>query len=170
MALLSTSELNTKINAIKKSASELQSEIQLAAVNAVGYSIEHGDITIGQRLFDALPSGVRRASLAAFFEKHGNFAYLKEEKRFAYYKNDERTFDEVALLGISWASAKKEVITSEYDLDDMFTKFMNRIEKAFKEHQSSGAKIKNPEIYDYLAQARDSYNSDKVMGDLKIAA
>lgn len=169
MALMSTSELNTKINAIKKSASELQSEIQLAAVNAVGYSILHGDITIGQKLFDALPSGVRRASLVAFFEKHGNFAYLKEEKRFAHYKNDERSFDEVALLATPWASAKKEVIVSEYDLDDMFTKFMNRIEKAFKEHQASGAKIKNPEIYDYLAQARDSYNSDKVMGEVKAA-
>ena len=169
MALMSTSELNTKINAIKKSASELQSEIQLAAVNAVGYSILHGDITIGQKLFDALPSGVRRASLVAFFEKHGNFAFIKDEKRFAHYKNDERQFDEVALLGISWASAKKEVITSEYDLDDMFTKFMNRIEKAFKEHDASGAKIKNPEIYDYLAQARDAFNSDKVMADIKAA-
>lgn len=169
MALLSTSELTTKINAIKKSASELQSEIQLAAVNAVGYSIEHGDITIGQKLFDALPNGVRRASLVAFFEKHGNFAYLKEEKRFAHYKNDERAFDEVALLATPWASAKKEVIVSEYDLDDMFNKFMKRMETAFKQHESSGVKIKNSEVYDYLVQARDSYNSDKVMGELKAA-
>jgi hypothetical protein len=163
VALLSTSELNTKINAIKKSASELQSEIQLSAVNAVGYSILHGDITIGQKLLDALPNGVRKASLVAFFEKHGNFAWLKEEKRLAHYKNDERAFDEKFLMEQSWASAKKEVIVSEYDLDDMFTKFMKRMETAFKQHDASGVTIKNSEIYDYLVSARDSYNADKAL-------
>lgn len=165
MALLSTTELTSKINHIKKSASELQSDIQLAAVNAVGYSIEYGDITIGQKLFDALPSGVRRASLVAFLEKHGNFAYISEEKRFAHYKNDERKFDEVALLAMPWSSAKKEVIVSSYDFDDMFTKFMAKMESAFKKHNESGVTIKNSDIYDYLARARDSYNTDKALGE-----
>jgi len=88
MALLSANDLTAKIVAIGKSATELQSEIQIAAVNAIGYSIQHGDIRFGQKLFDVLPTGIRRQSLVAFFEKHGQFAYLKEDKKFAFYKVD----------------------------------------------------------------------------------
>lgn len=163
MALFTAKELESKIAIVGKTAGELQSAIQEVAVQAVGYSIEHGDIRYGQKLFDVLPSGVRRASLVAFLEKHGNFAWSKEEKCFKFFKGlgEPRVFDEQALLSISWASATKETIVSSYDLETIMTKAIKAMEKAFKEHEKSGVKIENSEVYDYLVSARDSYNAQK---------
>ena len=163
MALITAKDLESKIASVGKSAGELQSAIQECAVQAIGYSIEHGDIRYGQKLFDVLPSGVRRASLVAFLEKHGNFAWSKDEKCFKFFKGlgEPRKFDEVALLAINWASATKETIVSSYDLESIMTKAIKAMEKAFKEHEKSGVKIENSEVYDYLVSARDAYNADK---------
>ena len=163
MALLKSDVLNSKISAVGKSASEVQSAIQECAVQAVGYSIEHGDIRYGQKLFDVLPNGVRRQSLVAFLEKHGNFAWSKEEKCFKFFKGlgEPRVFDEVALMEMSWATASKETIVSSYDLEVIMTKAIKAMEKAFKEHEKSGVKIENSLAYDYLIAARDGYNNEK---------
>jgi acetylglutamate kinase len=69
MALMQSAELIKKIGSIGKAQTKLTKDIQLAAVNAVGYSIEYGDITIAQRLYDALGTGIRRQSLVAFFRE-----------------------------------------------------------------------------------------------------
>ena len=173
MALYTAEVLNSKISAVGKTAGELQSAIQEVAVQAVGYSIEHGDIRFGQKLFDVLPNGVRRQSLVAFLEKHGNFAWSKEEKCFKFFKGlgEPRTFDEQALSAINWASATKETIVSSYDLETIMTKAIKAMEKAFKEHEKSGVTIENSEVYDYLVSARDSYNAQKYSADaeLKVA-
>lgn len=174
MALYTAEVLNSKISAVGKTAGELQSAIQEVAVQAVGYSIEHGDIRFGQKLFDVLPNGVRRQSLVAFLEKHGNFAWSKDEKCFKFFKGlgEPRKFDETALLAINWASATKETIVSSYDLETIMTKAIKAMEKAFKEHEKSGVTIENSEVYDYLVGARDSYNAQKyaqVEAELKVA-
>lgn len=172
MALHSAEVLQQKISAVGKSAGELQSAIQEVAVQAVGYSIEHGDIRFGQKLFDVLPSGVRRASLVAFLEKHGNFAWSKEEKCFKFFKGlgEPRVYDETALMAISWASATKETIVSSYDLETIMTKAITAMEKAFKEHEKSGVKIENSAVYDYLCSARDAYNNEKYSAQPELKA
>lgn len=169
MALLNAKELESKIATIGKTAGELQSEIQIAAVNAIGYSIEHGDIRFGQKLFDVLPSGVRRSSLVAFLEKYGNFCYLSEEKKFAFYKAQD-SFDEVALLATSWASAKSENIVSEYDVQKMFDNFMKRVESAIKKSGDGSVKVLNTSLYDYLQEAQDRHNAEMfITPELKAA-
>ena len=160
MALLNAKDLESKIAQIGKSAGELQAEIQIAAVNAIGHSIENGDIRFGQKLFDVLPSGVRRASLVAFLEKHGNFCYLKDEKKFAYYKA-QTSYDEVALLATSWASAKSENIVSEYDVQAMFDSLMKRIESAIKKSGDGSVMVLNTPLYDYLQEAQDRFNAER---------
>ena len=120
------------------------------------------------------PNGVRRQSLVAFLEKHGNFAWSKDEKCFKFFKGlgEPRKFDETALLAINWASATKETIVSSYDLETIMTKAIKAMEKAFKEHEKSGVAIENSEVYDYLVGARDSYNAQKYAqaeAELKVA-
>ena len=55
----------------------------------------------------------------------------------------------------------------------MFTKFMKRVDSAFKQHDSKGATIKNSAMYDYLVEARDRYNQElyanKQEEELKVA-
>jgi hypothetical protein len=172
MALHTAEVLQQKISAVGKSAGELQSAIQEVAVQAVGYSIEHGDIRFGQKLFDVLPSGVRRASLVAYLEKHGNFAWSKDDKCFKFFKGlgEPRVYDEQALMAINWATATKETIVSSYDLESIMTKAIKAMEKAFKEHEKSGVKIENSAVYDYMVSARDSFNADKYSEQAELKA
>ena len=172
MALHTAEVLQQKISAVGKSAGELQSAIQEVAVQAVGYSIEHSDIRFGQKLFDVLPTGVRRQSLVAFLEKHGNFAYSKEEKCFKFFKGlgEPRVFDETALMAISWATATKETIVSSYDLELIMTKAIKAMEKAFKENEKSGVKLENTMAYDYMVQARDAFNEAKYTEQAELKA
>lgn len=172
MALHTAEVLSAKISAVGKSAGELQSAIQEVAVQAVGYSIEHSDIRFGQKLFDVLPNGVRRQSLVAYLEKHGNFAYSKEEKCFKFFKGlgEPRVFDETALMAISWATATKETIVSSYDLELIMTKAIKAMEKAFKENEKSGVKLENTMAYDYMVQARDAFNEAKYTEQAELKA
>ena len=172
MALHTAEVLQQKISAVGKSAGELQSAIQEVAVQAVGYSIEHSDIRFGQKLFDVLPNGVRRQSLVAYLEKHGNFAYSKEEKCFKFFKGlgEPREFDETALMAISWATATKETIVSSYDLELIMTKAIKAMEKAFKENEKSGVKLENTMAYDYMVQARDAFNEAKYTEQAELKA
>lgn len=172
MALHTAEVLQQKISAVGKSAGELQSAIQEVAVQAVGYSIEHSDIRFGQKLFDVLPNGVRRQSLVAYLEKHGNFAYSKEEKCFKFFKGlgEPRVFDETALMAISWATATKETIVSSYDLELIMTKAIKAMEKAFKENEKSGVKLENTMAYDYMVQARDAFNEAKYTEQAELKA
>ena len=169
MALLSAKDLDAKIVGIGKSASELQADIQIAAVNAIGYSIEHGDIRFGQKLFDAMPKGMRRQALITFLEKHGQFAYMSTEKKFAFYKVDGIVYDEPKLLATPWAEAKAENLVSEVDVESMFENLMKRLDGVFKKHEEKGITIKNSQLYDYLQEARDRYNTEKFTPEVEVA-
>lgn len=170
MALLNAKELDAKIVGIGKSASELQADIQIAAVNAVGYSIQHGDITFGQKLFNAMPKGMRRQALITFLEKHGQFVWMSTEKKFNFYKRDGIVFDETALLATPWADAKAENLVSEVDIEAKFESFMKSLDSVFKKHEEKGITLKNSDLYDYLAEARDRYNANKFAPAVELAA
>ncbi len=128
MALLSTQVLNTKIASIGRAQTRLTKDIQSVAVQAIGYSIEHGDVTIGQRLYDALGTGLRRQALVTFFEKHGQFAWSSAEKKFVFFKVEGIKFDEKMLMATPWNEAKKEVIVSELDVADLVARLIKKVE------------------------------------------
>lgn len=156
-ALLGTSELNKKIAGIGKASAKLANDIQVAAVNAIGYSILHGDITIGQRLYDALGTAMRRQSLVTYFEKHGQFVWLSGEKKFGFFKREGIEFNPDVLMGMSWDEAKKEVITSELDVEDMVKKLIKKIENAI----DKGTEVKHKDLYSDLTHTLAQYHADQ---------
>jgi len=132
MALMQSADLIKKIGSIGRASAKLTRDIQAVAVQAIGYSIEYGDVTIGQRLYDALGTGVRRQSLVAFFEKNGQFCWSSVEKKFVFFKVEGIKFDEKALMATPWNEAKKEVIVSEVDASDMVAKLIKRLESSIE--------------------------------------
>lgn len=157
MALMQSAELVKKIGAIGKASAKLVKDIQLAAVNAVGYSIVHGDVTIAQRLYDAVGTGVRRQSLVAFFEKYGQLCWSSNEKKFVFYKVEGIEFDEDALMATPWNDAKKEIIVSEIDAADMVSKLIKRIESNIEKRVS----VKNSALLDDLKIMYSQYLQDQ---------
>jgi hypothetical protein len=128
MALQSTQDLNKKIASIGRAGERLRKDIQSVAVQAIGYSIEHGDVTIGQRLYDALGTSMRRQALVTFFEKNGQFCWSSVEKKFVFFKVEGIKFDEKMLMATPWNEAKKETIVSELDVADLVARLIKKVE------------------------------------------
>lgn len=146
MALMLSADLIKKIGAIEKSSAKLARDIQLAAVNAVGYSIEYGDVTIAQRLFDAVGTSIRRQALVTFFEKYGQLCWSSVDKKFVFFKVEGIEFNEKMLMATPWNEAKKEVIVSELDVADMVSKLIKRIENGIDKK----VKVKHSALLDDL--------------------
>jgi hypothetical protein len=157
MALMQSTDLIKKIGSIGKASAKLTRDIQTVAVQAIGYSIEFGDVTIGQRLYDALGTAVRRQSLVSFFEKYGQFCWSSVEKKFVYFKVDGIEFDEKTLMATPWNEAKKEVIVSEVDAADMVAKLIKRLESSIEKHVT----VKHSALLDDLKIMYSQYLQDE---------
>ena len=127
--------LNKEIKAIAGIGNKLNKRIQFAALNAIHYSIAHGDVGFGQRLVMAMNNGLRKNSLVAFLEKHGKFQWAKEQKSLIYKKRDElQAADATAIcekISEMWFDTiKAPEPQSMYDFDASFDKFMKNAAKA----------------------------------------
>lgn len=136
-------------------------DLQKLAVNAIAYSIDHGDVQPANRLLGAMQRSLRRDSMVKFLEVHGKLAYMKSDEKFAYFKDGRDTYDGDVLMSIKWFEAKKErPIESVYDLQAAFDKFMASVAKKI---ESKGIDVKNAALFNYLTDAAASYSSETHM-------
>lgn len=157
--LLGAAELNKEITSIGQVGNKLNIRIQHAALNAIHYSIAHGDIGFGQRLLLALTAGHRKNALVAFLEKHGKFQWDKESKQLVFRKRDDLHADKVADITDYWHEALKEPeVKSMYDFEEEAARFLKRLEKEMK----ADATIKGKDMYDYISAAIAQYHQDQV--------
>ena len=77
--------LSAAIGIIGKSGKLLEKQIQVAAVQCIAQSIVHRNASPAMSLYEALPKGQRHDSLVAYFEKFGNLAYSKTEKKIVFF-------------------------------------------------------------------------------------
>ena len=153
------SALNKEITSIAKTGNRLNVRIQHAALNAIFYSIQHGDIGFGQRLVLALNNGQRKNSLVAFLEKHGKFAWSKENKSLVFKKRDDLTVESIDEIKEQWFEAiKAPEPKSMYDFEDEVNRLIKKMEKAVTDK----ATIKHVEIMDYVHAAITQYHEDQL--------
>lgn len=151
--------LNKEITSIAKTGNRLNVRIQHAALNAIFYSIQHGDIGFGQRLVLALNNGQRKNSLVAFLEKYGKFQWSKEQKSLIFKKRDDLTVESISEIKEHWFEAiKAPEPKSMYDFEDEVNRFLKKMEKAVTDK----ATIKHVEIMDYVHAAIAQYHEDQL--------
>jgi hypothetical protein len=159
--LLSTNELHAALKAITKSVAATRQRVQSMAEQAVAYSIVHGDVSVGNKLLEAVGvnKSLRRDSLVAYLEKFGNFAYLKAEKKLAFFLNTQTgctngviTDAHYALITSSkWDEAKREAeIVSKYDMEAEVRKFIDRMHKLARDGNIT---IEHPEALAAVEQS-----------------
>lgn len=136
MQLLEQKVLHVALKAITKSTVVTRQRVQDVAVQAVAYSIIHGDTSIGKMLLEAISvnKALRKDSLIAYFEKYGNFAWVKADKALKFratYKVGTLTSDHEALiLSKRWDEAKREgEVVSIYDMEKQFALFIGKMDK-----------------------------------------
>jgi hypothetical protein len=160
MSLKPIAELTKIIAAIGKAGKQLDAKIHLACVQAIGYSLEHGDVRFANQLLANLPEGSRKASFVAYMEAKGALAYMeKNGKHFEHFKRDDVKFDDDALMkGTKWYEFKKENVTSMYDVAKMVDSLIKKIEKGIEK----GLTIEHAALLDEIKIASAQYHSEAV--------
>lgn len=77
-----STKLNNLITAISKSSSKLDSVIHQALVSLLVHVRDHGDTTLLERLFTAVPKGSRIASYFAWCEKYAPLKVKRTKEEF----------------------------------------------------------------------------------------
>lgn len=155
--LISSDDLVKLIASVKTSGAKFDALVQKAAVQCVAQSIVHSNVTPANDLFNALPKGARRDSLVAWFERHGNFAWMKAERKLVFYKAHEKdAWNADFSIDVSsnmWTTGTKAPEPkSAYDLEDEFGKVFDRLGKIMSDS------TKNVEHRDLYAKMKAVYN------------
>ena len=135
--LMASADLSNKIKSVGKAGLSYDRLVQVCIVNAVGYSIEHGDIRPANQLLESLAKSTRKQAAVTFMERYGNLVYQSKDKKFAHWAgaadSTPKTFNGDALMLVEWTkSIKPETIVSEVDVSEAVDAFIKRMEKAIQ--------------------------------------
>lgn len=148
-----TKLIDKAIASIANRGKKLDGDIQVAALSVINHIEKHGDVTLANRLFDALPKGARRLALAEWFLAFGKLAAnadkltVKAGVHFVYAKG--KTTDLVGGEETPWYEMKKEAdVATAFDVQAELARLLAKIKKA----QKDGVELKNADkLADLLA-------------------
>ena len=135
--------INAKISSIAKRGASLDADIQLAACSVLAHIDQHGDVTLADRLVNAMPKSGRKLALVEFMLAFGKLAVLKANSKenkaaiesgrvFAYAKDKDTDIE--GAIAKPWYEFKKEAAVSEaFDVQASVKAILTRMAKAAKE-------------------------------------
>lgn len=129
--ILDATATNKAIVSIKTRAAKLQTEVHQAAVSSLNHAINHGDVTLMNRLLLALPASARRNALAAWAVKFGPFIAntdksTKGDSPLAYAKREDHDL-QGAIAMPYWELKASEDGEKELDIAKAYGSLMTRI-------------------------------------------
>ena len=126
--LTGASAINTAIASISKRGKSLEKDIHVAAVSCLIHADKHGDITLAEKLVQAVPSLARKNALRDWFIAHGKFDYDAKAKQFKFDKASTTLVEEATVTPF-W-QFKPEVEYKPFDLDAAIQNTLKRALKA----------------------------------------
>lgn len=174
--LMEMTQLAKLIGDIGKQKVALDKKIQIAAAECVAQSIVHRNATPSMQLYEAVGNTTRRDALVAYFEKFGNLAWSKADKRLTFFDTEKilgadkklAWTEEYAktVADTPWQSLKKEPeVVSTYDVDAEFSKFFKRLERLAADPAVS---VKNKEMLATVKAAYLHCSADLSMKSTKV--
>ena len=124
----SAKAIDTAIKSIATRGKSLERDIHVAAVSCLVHADKHGDVTLAQKLVEAVPSLARKNALRDWFMAHGKFGYSMEEKAFTYDKK-ATTHTEAAIETPFWLF-KPEAEYKPLDLQAAILQLVKRVDAA----------------------------------------
>lgn len=143
--------IKSAIDSIARRGKKLDRDIQVAVLSAMQHHVEHGDVTLINRLVDAMPNGSRVNALRAFIETFGAVRYDTESKKFVHVKGATFKLDDA--MKIMWSEFKPE--TAYQPITDPFKRF-EQLVSAFEkdiEHLGDDSKV-TPDMIRELKNAK----------------
>lgn len=156
------------IKSIAKRGKTLDADIQEAAKASVFYSVCYGDVTIGQKLLEAMAQGQRKAALVGFLENFGQFEFkagklvYRKVPEFVELLEDVEASEQYVAEHVTthWTAFKPEQISSKYNCIDAVKRLIAKMEKEIKAGNAEGS-----EIFDSIALAFNEYEESLQVED-----
>lgn len=130
------SAIDAAIASIGRRGAKMDRDIQQAAISAMAHHAQHGDVTLVNRLVDAMPNGSRVNALRDFILNHGAVSYDSESKAFVHTKGKDARIEQAQ--GVMWTEFKPE---PEYKPYDAIAAIKAVIDRASKADKSKGDKV-----------------------------
>lgn len=162
-----------QIASIGRAGARLIAAIQTAAVQVIGHAVKFGDVSLANALIDSTPKH-QRASLIAFLEAFGPFAYRKADKDVAFYdknktlkeakiaRGEDLTQEYVDKLPRWESMVKPQEPRSVYDVSVEADRFLTRMRKLSQDAQMT---VKHKQLLDDLTAAYNKYSARLVLGE-----
>lgn len=122
--------INTLIQSIAKRGKAMDKDIHIAAVSSLVHADKHGDITLANKLIDALPSSSRKNALRDWYIAFGKFRYNDEAKKLGY-NGDAVTQTDTAIATPFW-EFKPEAEYVPFNAEQFLDQAMKRVSKAME--------------------------------------
>ena len=122
--------IDTAIKSIATRGKTLERDIHVAAVSCLVHADKHGDVTLAQKLVEAVPSLVRKNALRDWFQAHGKFGYDLQAKTFTFDKKGTTMIDE-AIATPFW-EFKQEAAYKGFDINAAVLQLVKRAENAIE--------------------------------------
>lgn len=162
-------ELTKAIASIASRGKKLDGDIQIAAMSVCCHAHQHGDVTLLNQLYNAMPRGARASALTLFLVRFGPVVAstdptTKREQPFVFDKNKKMTGETLtALIDESgepenhWymlapAPAPDEV----FDFVKAMHSLMNRVARAEKD----GKAVRGAELMSSVKAQVEAYDKD----------
>lgn len=151
--LTSAAVINKAIDSIQRRGKKLDDDIQLAGLSCLNHIEQHGDDTLLNRLWGAMPRGSRRNALIEWALKYGKVK-LNEDKGTAKERpvvyNREGGTDLDGAIEQPWYECKPEKpALEEFDFEAAYNALIRKAMKA----SEKGLKIKGRELYEQVTAA-----------------
>lgn len=123
-----TTEIRKSIKAVTKKAETIQGTIQEIALDIIYHIDKHDDRTLATELYQALPNGIRKASLADWFKEFGACNFV--EKDGVFKKNKTKKVDMAGAKKHNWYEMRKdEVVAKDFSLKQLIAMAISKAEK-----------------------------------------
>lgn len=181
--LMEMAVLGALIKSIGQQRVAFDGAVQTAAVMCVGQSIVHRNVTPANDLLEAVGSHLKPV-VVAFFERFGNIAWSKSEKKLKFHElmvfaghdaarcipvGEKLVWSEdysALVTAFVWTKAKKEAEpVSQFDVQEETDKFLERLLKAAKK----GATLKHKPLLEKLAEVYNRYTADTFLASVTVA-
>lgn len=144
--LLNAAATDKLITSIKGRSKKLDADIHLAACSALAHHVQHGDVTLINRLADALPKSARRNALFAWaIHFDGKLAAntdkaSKAESPLVHVKGDGKSDIDGAVAKPFWEFAP-EPVYQQFDLNAAIAALLKKAEGALASDKQDSALI-----------------------------
>lgn len=152
-------KLNAAIESIARRGKRFDNDVQTAALSCMHHHANHGDVTLTNRLVEAMPNGSRVNALRAYIETFSAVAWDEEAKAFKHDKTRKHRLD--AASETTWVEFKPEAAYKP--IDDPMEALSNLIGRFDKDREQLGDKSKvDPAMLDALKTFRAARIEDSI--------